>query len=81
MNVYIVEADNFWYDDYDSIVVVAENEERAIEIATNKEKTVELNDGGVMNLGAYFRKDQYPLVATEVDLSEEGIIHESFNAG
>ena len=81
MNIYIVEADNFWYDDYDSIVVVAENEERAIEIVTNKERTLELNDGRVVNLGAYFRKDQYPLVATKVDLNEEAIIHESFNAG
>lgn len=69
MKVYIVEAENVWYDDYDTIVVVAENEKRAIEIAGDKER------------GQYFRSDQHPLTATEADLNKEGIIHDSFNAG
>lgn len=81
MNIYIVEATNFDYDDYDSIVVVAENEERAIEIATEKERELELNDGRVVNLGAYFREDQHPLTAKKIDLNKEDIIHASFNAG
>ena len=81
MNIYIVEATNVEYDDYDSIVVVAENEERAIKIATNKERTLELNDGRVVNLSAYFRENQHPLTAKKIDLNKEDIIHASFNAG
>ena len=73
MNVYLVEASDFWYDDYDSIVVVAESEEHAIEIASNEEYSFGYN--------TYFRKRQYPLTALKIDLTEEGIVHASFNAG
>ena len=73
MNIYKVEASDFWYDDYDSIVVVAESEEHAIEIASNEENLPGYN--------AYFRKGQYPLSAERIDLTEEGIVHASFNAG
>ena len=81
MNIYIIEASDYWYDEYDSVIVVAENEERAIEIVTKKERTLELNDGRVVNLGAYFREDQHPLTAKKIDLNKEDIIHASFNAG
>ena len=81
MNVYIVKAAKCGYDEFESVVVLADNKEQAIEIATHAEEKIEFNDGSTEVLGAYFRVDQYPLVATEVDLSEEGIIHESFNAG
>lgn len=33
MKVYYVYADDYDYDDYDAIVVVAENEDKALEIA------------------------------------------------
>lgn len=81
MKVYIVKAAKCDYDEFESVVVVAGNKEQAIEIADRAEEKIEFNDGSVETLGAYFRADQYPLVATEVDLNEEGIIHESFNAG
>jgi len=73
MNIYKVEAADFWYDDFDSIVVVAESEERAVDIASNEE----IPHG----YGTHFRKDQYPLTAEKIDLTEEGIVHASFNAG
>jgi len=81
MKLYIVEATKCGYDEFDSVVVLADNEEQAIEIATHAEEKLELDDGRVWNQGRYFRKSQHPLIATEVDLNEEGIIHGSFNAG
>ena len=81
MKVYIVKATRCDYDEFESVVVLADTKERAIEIATDTERELKLYDGRVVNLGAYFHDYQHPLVATEVDLNEEGIIHESFNAG
>lgn len=81
MNIYIVKAAKCDYDEFESVVVLADNKEQAIEIAARAEEKIEFKDGSAEVLGAYFREDQYPLVATEVDLNEEGIIHESFNAG
>lgn len=81
MNVYIVEASDFWYDEFDSVVVVAESEYRAIDIASNEDRKIESRDGEVISVGKHFQYNQYPLTAKKIDLSEEGIVHESFNAG
>lgn len=81
MKVYIVKPTRYGYDHYDSVVVLADSEERAIEIATNTEGQLETDDGQVLNQGLYFTSYQHPLIATEVNLNEEGIIHDSFNAG
>lgn len=70
MKVYRVYADRCDYDEYDAIVVVAENEERALAMA---------NSG---NWGdGYFRRGQGTIHAKEVDLTTEHIVLESFNAG
>ena len=70
MKVYRVYADDYDYDEYDAIVVVAENEERALTMA---------NSG---NWGdSYFRKSQGAIHVKEVDLTTEHVILESFNAG
>lgn len=70
MKVYYVWADRYDYDDYDAIVVVAENEDRALEIVD------------CANCGkGYFRGWQGKIHVEEVDLTKEYVVIESFNAG
>ena len=70
MKVYRVYADDCDYDEYDAIVVVAENEERALAMA---------NSGHWGE--SYFGKSQGAIHVTEVDLTTEHIVLTSFNAG
>ena len=70
MKAYHVWVDRYEYDDYDAIVVVAENEDRALELAKHG------------NWGkCYFREWQGKIHVEEVDLTKEYIVIESFNAG
>jgi uncharacterized membrane protein len=63
MKVFIVFRTDEWdYDEYDAFVVVAENGERALEIAKER-----------VNYGQWD--------VQEADLSSEGILLDSFNAG
>lgn len=38
LKVYLVESENWGYDDYDSFVVIAENEQKAIELVKDSFK-------------------------------------------
>lgn len=69
MNVYIIEANDCDYDEFDSCVVVAESKEKALKIAVKGEE------------GFYFVETQYPLTAEKIDLNEKAIVHASFKAG
>lgn len=73
MKLYIVTAHDWDYDQFDCIVVLAESEERALEIANMKHKDYYNQK--------YFADDQYPLTVEEVDMTKEQIILGSFNAG
>ena len=55
----------------DGLVIVAENEDRALAM---------VNNGGWSGDG-YFRKNQGEVHIKEVDLTTEHIVLESFNAG
>lgn len=70
MKVYYVWVDKWDYDRYDSLVVVAENKERALEM-------VETGNFG----GCYFEEWQGEIHIEEEDLTKEHIVLESFNAG
>jgi hypothetical protein len=76
MKVFLVKAESFTYDDYDSVVLVAESKERALEMA--KESTWETYE---KEKRFYFGERQYPLTADEIDLTKEDSILGSFNAG
>lgn len=70
MKIYHVWVDRYDYDDYDAIVVVAENEDDALFIAKN------------WNCGkSYFRKWQGEIHVEEVALTARCVVLESFNAG
>lgn len=70
MKVYLIYVDDWDYDEYDAIVVVAENEERALAMANSG------NWGG-----SYFKNRQGEIHVKEVDLTTEHIVLVSFNAG
>lgn len=71
MRVYRITADDWDYDQFDSIVVLAESEERALEIANMKHHYGQ----------KYFADDQYPLIVEEIDMTKEQVVLSSFNAG
>ena len=71
LKAYKITATNYGYDEYDSVVIVAETADRALQIAMESE------DGWQ----PCFHKDQYPLVVEELDLSKEQIVFTSYNAG
>jgi hypothetical protein len=70
MKVYHVYVDDYDYDEYDAIVVVAENEDNALNMVKN----------GYFD-GCYFKETQGEIHIEEVDLAKEHIVLTSFNAG
>lgn len=76
--IYLVEVEECGYDQYDSMVVIADNEQEAIEMckARDYESDTSWGCGG-------FIKEQGKITAKEIDLNANNsqIILTSFNAG
>lgn len=70
MKVYHVYVDAYDWDDFDAVVVVAENKDRALAM---------VNSGYWGD--CYFKEYQGEIHIEEVDLTKEYIVLESFNAG
>lgn len=70
MKVYYVYVNDWDYDDFDALVVVAENEDRALEIVNS----------GYWD-GCYFKEYQGEIHIEEVDLTKEYVVITSYNAG
>ena len=70
MKVFYVYPDEYKYDDYNGIVVVAEN----------KDKALALVESGYYG-ESYFKAHQGEIYIDEVNLSTEQIVLESFFAG
>ena len=71
MKVYYVYPDDYNYDEYTGLVIVAENERDALAMT----KT------GGHEGGSYFYKWQGEIHVEEVDLNKAHIVMESYNAG
>lgn len=82
MKVYKVYPTDSFYGEYDGIVVVAENEERALEIGYRRDNSwSQYNNGG--KLPDYterhdFEVKQYPLKVEEIVLTKEDVVFISF---
>ena len=76
MKVYLAYVDQYDYDEYDGVVLVAENEDRALEIVKTGRYC-----GQCFGRCGYFEKHQGEIHIEEVDLTEEGVVLESYNAG
>ena len=70
MNVYLVYPEHCDYDEFDGIVVTAENKDRALEM---------ISKGYIGE--SYFKEHQGEIYIKEIDLTKEQVILESFNAG
>ena len=76
--VYLVKVEKCDYDQYDSMVVIANNEEEAINLC----KCEDYDNCSSSLFAEGFIKSQGKITATEVDLSKNSqIILTSFNAG
>lgn len=70
--VYLVQAEKCNYDQFDGVVVIADDEQEALELCKN-------NYYG----GSFFEEDQGKITIKEIDLksSTSSVILTSFNAG
>lgn len=75
MKVYKLWVDEIDYDEYDSVVVVAENENEAIEIVQNATGNLCWREKG------YFYESQGEIHIEEIDLTKKGVVLASYNAG
>ncbi len=75
--IYLVEVEEWDYDQYDSMVVIADNEQEAIEMCKSKDYESDFLTG------VGFVKEQGKITAKEIDLNTNNsqIILTSFNAG
>jgi len=71
MKIFKVDASGYTYDEYDSVVIVAASKEIALDIAIKGRDSYQF----------WFEESQYPLTVKEVDLTTEGMILASYNAG
>lgn len=71
MDIYLIERnDSVGYDEYDASVIIANSEDEALQIL--KEKHGEHYYSGWRG---------YDVTVSKIDLSQKGIVLESFNAG
>ena len=70
MKVYIVYPDRYGYDQYDGVVIVAENEMQVLEM---------LKDPPYKD--TYFESSQGEIHIEEVDLTKPSVVLDSYNAG
>ncbi|UNY50237.1 hypothetical protein [Stenotrophomonas phage vB_SmeS_BUCT704] len=83
MNVYKIEASYTDYDQYYSIVVVAQDEEEALKIAMKGnpwEYGMPLQED-VSEPYYEFYKEQFPLKVTQIDLTYPQVIDSSYRNG
>lgn len=75
MKVYKLWVDKTDYDEYDSVVVVAGDENEAIEIVQNATGTLGWGIRG------YFNESQGEIHIEEIDSTKKGVVLASYNAG
>ncbi|PFL23252.1 hypothetical protein COJ07_06660 [Bacillus cereus] len=73
LKIFKVTASEASYDEYKTIIVIAENEDRALKIA-KKGQPYDWKDPDKYNVYWEFSKEQYPLIVTEIALNEEKVI-------
>lgn len=82
MKVFKVTAENATFDEYISMVVIAESKDRALDIALNEKQP--FNQG--LNEKKYdvffeFEEHQMPLKVDEIDTTKESIVVSEFLGG
>ncbi|MCT1798484.1 hypothetical protein [Aerococcus viridans] len=75
MNIYKVTPNQSWYGQFEGIIVVAENEERALEIGYSKDHSWDRvkSENNNYSCKYIFERKQYPLKAEIIDLNKEDV--------
>lgn len=73
MKIFKVSTNEASYDEYKSIVVVAENDKRALEIA-KEGQPFDWKDPQKYDVYWLFTEEQHPLKVTEINLTKEAVI-------
>lgn len=73
MKIFKVEASGYSYEDDVAIIIVAEDEERALEIA-KKGQPYDWKDPDKYELYWEFKENQYPLIVKEIEINAEHVV-------
>lgn len=73
MKLFKITASQYSYDEYKSVVVIADHKERALEIA-KKGQPFDWKDPEKYDVYWFFSEDQYPLSVTEIHLTKERVV-------
>lgn len=79
--LFLVSVKDYGYDEYDSVIVIADSEQEAIEIC--KTDDYETAKDGFLPTNGYFVKAQGEITVKEINLNtdESKVILASYNAG
>lgn len=80
MKVFKVSAIDASYDEYKSIIVIAQHKERALEIA-KRGQPYEWKDPNKYDIYWEFKENQYPLIVNEIELTKEKVVASEFIGG
>lgn len=78
MKFFLIVAENFDYDEYDSVVVAAESKEEALDMLKYDEDSSRIYIGDE-KCAPYFYRHQGKIKIEEI--TEKGVVLSSFNAG
>lgn len=83
VKVFKVTADNATYDEYISVVIVAESKERAFDIVTNESQPYNSmrNRTEQYDVTFIFEEHQMPLYIEEISLEKEIIVTSEYHGG
>ncbi len=73
VNLYKIEASEYGCGEYKAVIVIAENESRALEIV-KKGQPYDWKDPEKHDVYWDFTEDQYPLKVSKIDLESEKVI-------
>lgn len=73
MKIYKVEASGYSYEDDIAIIIVAEDDRRALEIA-KKGQPYDWKDPDKYDLYWEFKENQYPLIVKEIETNAEHVV-------
>lgn len=80
MKVFKIVPSNFDWDEWKSVVIVAEDEKRALDIATNESQPYDpyKEDEDQHDICFKFEEHQMPLKVEEINLEKESIVVSEF---
>lgn len=81
MKIFKITPENFDWDEWKSVIIIAENEEKALDIAMNKPQPYNpyKSESEQYNVCFKFEAHQMPLSIERINLDKESIVVSEFN--